>query len=120
MQCGENHPAVLQFHHRNPKEKAFEVSEFVYHQKGGIKNLEAEIAKCDVLCANCHLKYHYENDERRLRVLVESAIEQFRGTEQKLLPTPEKETAYTTYDNYIPEDIKLPCFTNELHESLGE
>lgn len=30
-QCGENHPTVLQFHHRDPKEKDFDVSTFVYH-----------------------------------------------------------------------------------------
>lgn len=85
-----------------------------------IKNLEAEIAKCDVLCANCHLKYHYANDERRLRVLVESAIEQVRGAGQKLVPIPEEETAHASYDNYIPEEVKPPCFTNELYESLEE
>ncbi len=47
--CGENHPAVLQFHHRDPKENVFDVSAFVYHQKGGPAKLQAEIAKCDIL-----------------------------------------------------------------------
>jgi len=83
--CGENYPAILQFHHRNPEEKEFDVSTFVYHQKSGPAKLEAEIAKCDILCANCHLKHHYENDERRLRVLVEPIIDQVRTAEQELI-----------------------------------
>ncbi len=74
--CGESHPAVLQFHHRDAKEKLFDVSTFVYHQKGGLRKLEEEIAKCDILCGNCHFKYHYDNDQRRPRGLVESVINQ--------------------------------------------
>jgi hypothetical protein len=60
MQCGEKHPACLDFHHRNPEEKEGHIGEF---RKFGTKRLLAEIAKCDVLCANCHRKFHY--DERQ-------------------------------------------------------
>jgi transposase-like protein len=91
--CGENHPAVLQFHHRDPKEKEFDISTFIYHQRGGPARLEAEIAKCDILCANCHLRYHYENNEGRLRVLVESLIDQVEKAKQVLIPTREEEMA---------------------------
>lgn len=53
--CGEDEPCALQFHHRNPKSKLFEVS------RAGTRSLEEvkkEIKKCDVLCANCHAKVH--------------------------------------------------------------
>lgn len=57
QECGENHIACLDFHHKNPDEKEFEIS-----QRYGTKSIEIimnEIAKCDVLCANCHRKLHY-------------------------------------------------------------
>ena len=118
--CGENHPAVLQFHHRDPREKEFDVSAFVYHQKGGPAKLEAEIAKCDVLCANCHLKHHYENDERRLRVLIEPIIEQVRRAEQELVPTLEEEIAHAICNNYFPEGIDPAYLTDEFYDGLEQ
>lgn len=57
--CGENHPACLDFHHRNPEEKDFIVATMVGGTWGKKRILE-EISKCDVLCANCHRKLHYE------------------------------------------------------------
>jgi hypothetical protein len=56
-ECGENHPACLDFHHRDPSSKEFAVS--VGYEKYGKKRLLNEIEKCDVLCANCHRKFHY-------------------------------------------------------------
>jgi hypothetical protein len=57
--CGENHPACLQFHHRNGEAKELTLS-LAIHNGWSIKRLEAEIAKCEVLCANCHFKEHYD------------------------------------------------------------
>ena len=56
--CGEDHPAVLQFHHTDPSQKDFEISR-VISSGPSIERIEAEIAKCIVLCANCHFKLHY-------------------------------------------------------------
>ena len=56
LRCGENDPACLDFHHRDGKEKDRAVSKML---KYGKKKLLAEIAKCDVLCSNCHRKFHY-------------------------------------------------------------
>lgn len=57
--CGERHVACLHFHHRNAEEKDFSISTAVFHG-WGIERIMAEIAKCDVLCANCHAKHHWE------------------------------------------------------------
>lgn len=58
-ECGECHPACLDFHHEDPTEKDLEVASAI--SKGwSIKRLEAEVAKCIVLCSNCHRKHHYE------------------------------------------------------------
>lgn len=45
---------VLSFHHRDPRQKRFDVSQGA-NRRVGLKTLFEEIAKCDVLCANCHL-----------------------------------------------------------------
>ncbi|HEY6550812.1 MAG TPA: hypothetical protein VIY71_06400 [Solirubrobacterales bacterium] len=51
--CGfDDHPAALQFHHRDPTTKDFHLG-----QRGitlGIGRMRAEARKCILLCANCH------------------------------------------------------------------
>ena len=56
-QCGENHPAALDFHHviRDPSNR--KVYELVAN--GAIKLAMEEVKKCVVLCANCHRKGHW-------------------------------------------------------------
>jgi hypothetical protein len=61
--CGENHPATLDFHHRNPKYKEGNLAAVMSHNLS-LENIIAEIEKCDVLCSNCHRKLHYELKER--------------------------------------------------------
>ena len=58
--CPEDHPGALQFHHRNPKLKSFGISTKVLAsaRKYPWDMIEAEVAKCDLLCANCHAKEH--------------------------------------------------------------
>lgn len=56
--CGEDHPATLEFHHSDPEVKEFEISNSV--RLYGKKKLMAEIEKCQILCANCHRKLHYD------------------------------------------------------------
>jgi hypothetical protein len=55
--CGENDSACLDFHHRDPNGKDFHV---MTKARLGISKdrVLAEIAKCDVLCSNCHRKLH--------------------------------------------------------------
>lgn len=63
--CGEKHIACLQFHHRKPETKKFSIAE-------GIKNgytkstILKEIEQCDVLCANCHTKLHWDNNHEAI------------------------------------------------------
>jgi transcription elongation factor Elf1 len=56
--CGENHIACLDFHHKDPTKKDFNISQIIYRVSK--ETLLEEIAKCDILCANCHRKFHYE------------------------------------------------------------
>lgn len=57
--CPENHPACLDFHHVNPKEKEFTIGSIV--GDGNKSKLLKEIEKCIVLCSNCHRKEHWNN-----------------------------------------------------------
>jgi len=58
LRCGEATLECLQFHHRDPAEKDIEVSNMI--SGWSRERILEEIAKCDVLCANCHLKLHWE------------------------------------------------------------
>lgn len=57
-ECGEKHPACLEFHHRDPSQKELTLASKMGQL--GMGKLLAEIAKCDVLCSNCHRKLHWD------------------------------------------------------------
>lgn len=48
--CGERDPLVLEFDHL--KDKRFEIAKGIHDRRW--KSVLDEIAKCDVVCANCH------------------------------------------------------------------
>jgi len=60
--CGENHPACLDFHYIDPSLKKFSVSS--KRDRPSLKQLQEEIAKYQVLCANYHCKEHYGQKEK--------------------------------------------------------
>jgi hypothetical protein len=57
--CGEDHPACLQFHHEDPDKKVASVYSLVW-QGYSWETINEEIEKCEVLCANCHLRHHWD------------------------------------------------------------
>ena len=54
--CAEDDIRVLEFDHINPEEKSFSISQAVKLGRSW-SEVEAEIKKCRVLCANCHKKH---------------------------------------------------------------
>lgn len=60
--CGEDDPIVLDFHHPDPEDKHPRLKQ---RSKGNtltslsFPDLEAEMAKCVVLCANCHRRVEF-------------------------------------------------------------
>ena len=61
--CGYNRCAeALHFHHRDPRQKRMEVQRAA---RSGWSTMVAEIAKCDVLCANCHAETHAAERQAR-------------------------------------------------------
>lgn len=53
IDCGETDPLVLDFDHRDPSTKSFNIGEKLTSEANW-ELVEAEINKCDVRCANCH------------------------------------------------------------------
>jgi hypothetical protein len=57
IRCHEADHRCLLFHHRDPSTKKFQVSQSSWSRT--LASLIEEIAKCDIICANCHHKEHY-------------------------------------------------------------
>jgi len=54
MDCGiQFAPYVMQFDHRNPKDKQAGPATLA-HRTTDLEKLKEELSKCDVVCANCH------------------------------------------------------------------
>lgn len=58
LRCPENDPVCIDFHHRDPKVKTLNVSMAI--ARWSLARIQEEVAKCDLLCANCHRKLHAE------------------------------------------------------------
>lgn len=59
--CGYNKCAeALQFHHLNPQEKDFSISDKLQKGHFQMEDLYKEVDKCSLLCANCHAEIHQE------------------------------------------------------------
>jgi len=65
IKCGYSHTAALQFHHRDPNQKDFELSVIcTLATKNKWEKIKEELDKCDVLCANCHAVLHWEQNQQ--------------------------------------------------------
>lgn len=58
--CGNNDYRVLEFHHRDGKEKDFAIS-WAFNNIG-IEKTRKEIEKCVILCSNCHRIMHWQEN----------------------------------------------------------
>lgn len=70
--CQRRYPFyVMDFDHRDPQLKEALISKLV--DRGSLRRLREEMAKCDVVCANCHRK----------RTHVRLAVNLVAGTNEK-------------------------------------
>jgi hypothetical protein len=60
--CGFSDPRALDFHHRDDTTKIFNVGDAV-RIGYGLAEIQSEVAKCDLVCANCHRIEHHERRE---------------------------------------------------------
>ena len=59
--CGENHAATIDFHH-NSGDKEKTISKMVADGYS-IERICEELEKCEIVCANCHRKIHFEKSK---------------------------------------------------------
>ncbi len=63
--CNVQDYRVLEFHHKDPLQKDIAVANMIRQRVSKEKIME-EIAKCQVLCANCHRITHWDQRENKL------------------------------------------------------
>lgn len=56
VKCGETRKYIIDFHHKNPSEKSFEISDIFKRSENEVRD---EIKKCVCLCRNCHGEFHH-------------------------------------------------------------
>lgn len=61
--CGESDPVVLDFHHTDPSQKDSGVADLVASKRSD-KRITDEMAKCVMMCKNCHARHHWNETER--------------------------------------------------------
>lgn len=54
---------VMQFDHREGTKKLFDIGVYV-RNNSSLARLQAEIAKCDLVCSNCHAERTYSRGQR--------------------------------------------------------
>ncbi len=64
IRCKITDPRVLEFHHLNSSKKEFNIADY-YYSHFSFEKLEEEIAKCVIICANCHRIFHSEERNKR-------------------------------------------------------
>ena len=55
--CGESRWWVLDFHHRDPKEKEYNIATLM--RSSTMNRILKELSKCEILCSNCHRDLHH-------------------------------------------------------------
>jgi hypothetical protein len=70
--CGVHYPYyVMDFDHREGEDKLANVTRLRYMSED---TLRAEIAKCDVVCANCHRERTWKRTWSRIRKVKRSLL----------------------------------------------
>ena len=59
LNVGTTHPVALELNHIDPTTKTYSIGRDLISIS--MKKLVEELAKCEVLCANCHQIHTYEN-----------------------------------------------------------
>jgi hypothetical protein len=67
LDCGKKYPTwVMDFDHRDGKEKIASISFLTFRKLVNFDKIKEEIAKCDLVCANCHRDRTYKRLQKEI------------------------------------------------------
>jgi hypothetical protein len=73
--CGQRYPHyVMDFDHRPGEKKCFNISIAAGQTRLSLQKMLAEIAKCDVVCANCHRERTYKRWQEKAKRTSEALL----------------------------------------------
>ena len=96
--CGEDHPATIDFHHKDEKTKTNGITQMLSGNYS-IKRIKEEIDKCQILCSNCHRKLHYEQETGSFG----KRHERWNGIKEEKAKSEKPETAKNIYISQMIE-----------------
>ena len=67
LKCGESRPYTLDFHHMDPSIKDKSIARMTSNNNK-MEDIQKEIEKCIVLCANCHREFHYLETKEQITI----------------------------------------------------
>jgi len=108
--CSEDDIFVLQFHHIDPTQKDFGISQFSAH--GEWTDLKKELDKCILLCGSCHSKLHLAETEKKFN----TRIDEIKAKASEL----DTITKFRLDEDYIYEMLKKKYSLNFIAKSLSK
>ena len=64
VDCGQRYPFyVMEFDHREGETKLFNIADVTSKYRTSRETLDRELAKCDLVCANCHRERTYQRQQ---------------------------------------------------------
>jgi hypothetical protein len=108
MDCGRRYPFyVMEHDHRDGETKLFNISDLISKKlRVSMETLKKELAKCDVVCANCHRERTYQRGQRARQrkafgdiqmeeqAAVAQSVEHLIGNEEVLGSNPNSSSTY--------------------------
>ena len=131
QKCGyAKNLSALEFHHRNPEEKEFQLDIRTFANTS-LEKLKIELDKCDLLCSNCHKEHHHpeydtNNIENLLKEIESERVDFSKEKRVSICPYCKKEFKYTKGKIYCSKECRekdknYPSIEeiNEQYEILG-
>ena len=117
--CGYNkNIAALEFHHKNPDEKEFQIDARKF-ANCDIHKLEKELDKCMILCANCHREIH--NPELTIcqvqQMVQESTVTSFNNKSGDICPICGTRFPKSTGKKYCSKECRMKAKGEDKYPS---
>ena len=73
--CGKKYPTwIMDFDHRNGQEKIASISFLTFRKLVNFDKIKEEIAKCDLVCANCHRDRTYKRLQKAISAEIANEV----------------------------------------------